>query len=62
MKLVVVGGVAAGASLAARARRLDEFAEIIESLGATEVISSSKNAFDDIVAAWLSDTSSGGQR
>ncbi len=29
MKLVVVGGVAAGASLAARARRLDEFAEII---------------------------------
>jgi len=29
MKLVVVGGVAAGASVAARARRLDEFAEII---------------------------------
>ena len=29
MKLVVVGGVAAGASTAARARRLDEFAEII---------------------------------
>ncbi len=29
MKLVVVGGVAAGASLAARARRLDESAEII---------------------------------
>ena len=29
MKLVVVGGVAAGASIAARARRLDEFAEII---------------------------------
>ena len=28
----------------------DEFAEIIESLGADEVISSSKNAFDDIVA------------
>lgn len=27
----------------------DEFAEIIESLGANEVISSSKNAFDDIV-------------
>ena len=29
MKLVVVGGVAAGASIAARTRRLDEFAEII---------------------------------
>lgn len=29
MKLVVVGGVAAGASVAARARRLDEHAEII---------------------------------
>jgi NADPH-dependent 2,4-dienoyl-CoA reductase/sulfur reductase-like enzyme/peroxiredoxin family protein/rhodanese-related sulfurtransferase/TusA-related sulfurtransferase len=29
MRLVVVGGVAAGASVAARARRLDEFAEII---------------------------------
>jgi NADPH-dependent 2,4-dienoyl-CoA reductase/sulfur reductase-like enzyme/peroxiredoxin family protein/rhodanese-related sulfurtransferase/TusA-related sulfurtransferase len=29
MKIVVVGGVAAGASVAARARRLDEFAEII---------------------------------
>lgn len=29
MKLVVVGGVAAGASIAARARRLDESAEII---------------------------------
>jgi len=29
VKLVVVGGVAAGASIAARARRLDEFAEII---------------------------------
>ena len=29
MKLVVVGGVAAGASIAARARRLDEFAEIV---------------------------------
>ena len=29
MKLVVVGGVAAGASTAARARRLDEFAEIV---------------------------------
>lgn len=29
MKLVVVGGVAAGASVAARTRRLDEFAEII---------------------------------
>ncbi|ACV09254.1 FAD-dependent oxidoreductase [Jonesia denitrificans] len=29
MKLVVVGGVAAGASIAARARRLDETAEII---------------------------------
>lgn len=29
MKLVVVGGVAAGASVAARARRLDEDAEII---------------------------------
>ncbi len=29
MKLVVVGGVAGGASVAARARRLDEFAEII---------------------------------
>lgn len=29
MKVVVVGGVAGGASLAARARRLDEFAEII---------------------------------
>ncbi len=29
MKLVVVGGVAAGASVAARARRLDESAEII---------------------------------
>lgn len=29
MKLVIVGGVAAGASLAARARRLDEFAEIV---------------------------------
>mgnify|MGYP000579612458 CR=1 FL=1 len=29
MKLVVIGGVAAGASTAARARRLDEFAEII---------------------------------
>ena len=29
MKIVVVGGVAAGASLAARARRLDEQAEII---------------------------------
>jgi NADPH-dependent 2,4-dienoyl-CoA reductase/sulfur reductase-like enzyme/peroxiredoxin family protein/rhodanese-related sulfurtransferase/TusA-related sulfurtransferase len=29
MKLVVVGGVAAGASVAARARRLDEFAEIV---------------------------------
>jgi NADPH-dependent 2,4-dienoyl-CoA reductase/sulfur reductase-like enzyme len=29
MKLIVVGGVAAGASVAARARRLDEFAEII---------------------------------
>jgi len=28
----------------------DEFVEIIESLGANEVISSSKNAFDDIVA------------
>lgn len=27
----------------------DEFVEIIESLGATEVISSSKNAFEDIV-------------
>ncbi len=27
----------------------DEFAEIIESLGANEVISSSKNAFDNIV-------------
>ena len=27
----------------------DEFAEIIESLGANEVISSSKNAFKDIV-------------
>jgi len=29
VKLVVVGGVAGGASLAARARRLDEFAEIV---------------------------------
>lgn len=29
MKLVVVGGVAAGMSIAARARRLDEFAEIV---------------------------------
>ncbi|MCV2394784.1 FAD-dependent oxidoreductase [Actinotalea sp. M2MS4P-6] len=29
MKIVVVGGVAAGMSLAARARRLDEFAEIV---------------------------------
>jgi NADPH-dependent 2,4-dienoyl-CoA reductase/sulfur reductase-like enzyme len=29
MKIVVVGGVAAGASVAARARRLDEFAEIL---------------------------------
>ncbi|TFD87216.1 pyridine nucleotide-disulfide oxidoreductase [Cryobacterium lactosi] len=29
MKIVVVGGVAAGASVAARARRLDEFADII---------------------------------
>jgi NADPH-dependent 2,4-dienoyl-CoA reductase/sulfur reductase-like enzyme/peroxiredoxin family protein/TusA-related sulfurtransferase/rhodanese-related sulfurtransferase len=29
VKLVVVGGVAAGASIAARARRLDEFAEIV---------------------------------
>ncbi len=29
MKIVVVGGVAAGASVAARARRLDEFAEIV---------------------------------
>ncbi|HBA82488.1 MAG TPA: pyridine nucleotide-disulfide oxidoreductase [Verrucomicrobia bacterium] len=29
MKLVIVGGVAAGASLAARARRLDESAEIV---------------------------------
>lgn len=29
MKLLVIGGVAAGASTAARARRLDEFAEII---------------------------------
>ena len=29
MKLVIIGGVAAGASIAARARRLDEFAEII---------------------------------
>ena len=29
MKVVVVGGVAGGASVAARARRLDEFAEII---------------------------------
>src|SRR5690554_288507 len=29
MKLVIVGGVAAGASVAARARRLDESAEII---------------------------------
>jgi len=28
----------------------DEFVEILESLGATEVISSSKNAFEDIVA------------
>ncbi|MRX44689.1 FAD-dependent oxidoreductase [Agromyces kandeliae] len=29
MKIVVVGGVAGGASVAARARRLDEFAEIV---------------------------------
>jgi len=29
VKLVIVGGVAAGASLAARARRLDEFAQIV---------------------------------
>lgn len=29
MKLVIIGGVAAGASIAARARRLDEFAEIV---------------------------------
>ena len=29
MKIVVVGGVAAGMSIAARARRLDEFAEIV---------------------------------
>lgn len=29
MKIVVVGGVAAGMSVAARARRLDEFAEIV---------------------------------
>ncbi len=29
MKLIVVGGVAGGASVAARARRLDEFAEIV---------------------------------
>jgi NADPH-dependent 2,4-dienoyl-CoA reductase/sulfur reductase-like enzyme len=29
MKLVVVGGVAGGASTAARARRLDETAEIV---------------------------------
>lgn len=29
MKLLVVGGVAAGASVAARARRLDEFADIV---------------------------------
>ena len=29
MKLVVVGGVAAGASVAARTRRLDETADII---------------------------------
>ena len=28
MKVVIVGGVAAGASAAARLRRLDEFAEI----------------------------------
>jgi NADPH-dependent 2,4-dienoyl-CoA reductase/sulfur reductase-like enzyme/peroxiredoxin family protein/rhodanese-related sulfurtransferase/TusA-related sulfurtransferase len=29
VKLIVIGGVAAGASVAARARRLDEFAEIV---------------------------------
>ena len=29
MKIVIVGGVAAGASAAARLRRLDEHAEII---------------------------------
>ena len=29
MKIVVVGGVAGGASVAARARRLDESAEIV---------------------------------
>ena len=29
MKLVIVGGVAGGASAAARARRLDEAAEIV---------------------------------
>ena len=29
MKLVIIGGVAGGASAAARARRLDEKAEII---------------------------------
>ena len=29
MKIVVVGGVAGGASVAARARRIDETAEII---------------------------------
>ena len=29
MKIVVVGGVAAGMSIAARARRLDEFAQIV---------------------------------
>jgi len=29
MKIVIVGGVAAGASVAARARRLDEDAEIV---------------------------------
>jgi NADPH-dependent 2,4-dienoyl-CoA reductase/sulfur reductase-like enzyme len=29
MKLVIVGGVAGGASAAARARRLDEHAEIV---------------------------------
>ncbi|MCG2802180.1 MAG: NAD(P)-binding protein, partial [Cellulomonas sp.] len=29
MKIVVVGGVAAGMSIAARARRLDEHADIV---------------------------------
>jgi pyruvate/2-oxoglutarate dehydrogenase complex dihydrolipoamide dehydrogenase (E3) component len=50
-KLVIVGGVAGGATAAARARRLDEFAEIIVfERGGIKVDASMRTTDPDIFA------------